>query len=198
MWFQQKVISNQRHWGITLCLLTVLIGSLTYAAVLLTPKEYQVKAVYLFNFSKFINWPASAFDNSRTSIRICVLGKNPFDDFDRLVKGKKVQKRRVTVEHLSDYRQANRCHILFVSKSEKGNQAAILAYTQQYPILTVSDIRNFVVRGGMIQFYIRGRKVRFMIDPDTVQEAGIRASANLLRGAKIVREVDHIHGKRTV
>ncbi len=187
MWFQQKVISNQRHWGITLCLLTVLIGSLTYAAVLLTPKEYQVKAVYLFNFSKFINWPASAFDNSRTSIRICVLGKNPFDDFDRLVKGKKVQKRRVTVEHLSDYRQANRCHILFVSKSEKGNQAAILAYTQQYPILTVSDIRNFVVRGGMIQFYIRGRKVRFMIDPDTVQEAGIRASANLLRVAKIVR-----------
>ncbi|MEK8015696.1 MAG: YfiR family protein [Candidatus Parabeggiatoa sp.] len=191
MWFQQKktkrVISDQWKWGITLCLLTVLIGSLTYAAVLLTPKEYQVKAVYLFNFSKFINWPASAFDNSRTPIRICVLGKNPFEDFDRLVKGKKVQKRRITVEHLSDYRQANRCHILFVSKSEKGNQAAILAYTQQYPILTVSDIRNFVVRGGMIQFYIRGRKVRFMIDPDTVQEAGIRASANLLRVAKIVR-----------
>jgi hypothetical protein len=191
MWFQQKktkrVISDQWKWSITLCLLTVLIGSLTYAAVLLTPKEYQVKAVYLFNFSKFINWPASAFDNSRTPIRICVLGKNPFDDFDRLVKGKKVQKRRITVEHLSDYRQANRCHILFVSKSEKGNQAAILAYTQQYPILTVSDIRNFVVRGGMIQFYIRGRKVRFMIDPETVQEAGIRASANLLRVAKIVR-----------
>jgi hypothetical protein len=185
--YKNKMMSNHLRWGITLCIITVLVGSLTYAAVLLTPKEYQVKAVYLFNFSKFIKWPSSAFNSSRTPIRICVLGKNPFDDFDKLVQGKRVQKRRVTVEHLHDYRQANRCHILFVSKSEKGNQAAILAYTQQYPILTVSDIRNFVVRGGMIQFYIRGRKVRFMIDPDTVKERGIRASANLLRVARIVK-----------
>ena len=173
--------------AITLGIIIVLLGSLTYAAVLLTPKEYQVKAVYLFNFSKFTRWPTSAFSSSQAPIRICVLGKNPFDDFGVLVKNKIVKGRKVTVAQLHDFRKANRCHILFVSKSEQGDQAAILAYTQQYPILTVSDIKNFVVRGGMIQFYIRGRKVRFMVDPDTLKEAGLSASANLLRVAKIVK-----------
>jgi len=172
---------------ITLGIIIVLLGSLTFAAALLTPKEYQVKAVSLFNFSKFTRWQASAFDSPQAPIRICVLGKNPFEDFDVLVKNKKVKGRTITVKYFHDFRVANRCHILFVSKSEQGDQAAILDYVKQYPILTVSDIKNFVIRGGMIQFYMRDRKVRFMIDPETVKEAGIRANANLLRVAKIVK-----------
>ena len=191
MQFQSKLdirnVQNWKQWAIITGLITVLVGSLTYATVLLTPKEYQVKAVYLFNFSKFTRWPAAAFNNSQTPIRICVLGKNPFDDFNVLVKNKIVKKRKVTVEQLDDFRKSNHCHILFVSKSEQGDQAAILAYTKQYPVLTVSDIKNFVVRGGMVQFYFRGRKVRFMIDPNTLKEAGLSASANLLRVAKIVK-----------
>ncbi len=188
MQFQSKS-DNVQKWkwlAIIIGLLIVLVGSLTYAAVLLTPKEYQVKAVYLFNFSKFTRWPDTVFNSPQTPIRICVLGKNPFNNFEILVKDKIVKNRKVTVEQLDSFRKSSRCQILFVSKSEQGNQAAILAYTKQYPILTVSDIKNFVVRGGMVQFYFRGRKVRFMIDPNILKKAGLSASANLLRVAKIV------------
>lgn len=182
-WDARRVLGQG---GIIFCLIIGSVSSLTYAA-LPTAKEYQVKAVYLFNFSKFMTWPDWVFGNSQTPIRICVLGKNPFDNFDKLVRGKKIRRRSVVVQYLRDYRKANICHTLFVSKSEEGNQAAIFAHVQQYPILTVSDIKKFVIRGGMVQFYIRKNKVRFMIDPKTVQRAGITASANLLRVAKIVK-----------
>jgi hypothetical protein len=193
MLFKQKWevrrVFNVKWWlrGIILGFIVGLVVSVSYAA-LPTAKEYQVKAVYLFNFSKFIRWPDSAFgfDNARP-IRICVLGKNPFENFARVVRGKKIKGRPVRVLNLRDFRNSRSCHILFVSKSEEGHQAAILNYTRQYPILTVSDIKRFVTRGGMIQFYIRSNKVRFMIDPRTLREVGISASANLLRVAKIVR-----------
>lgn len=181
-WDTRRVLRQGR---VIFCLIIGSISSLTYAA-LPTPREYQVKAVYLFNFSKFMTWPDWVFNSPQAPIRICVLGKNPFDNFDKLVRGKKIRRRPVVVQYLRDYRTANICHTLFVSKSEEGNQATILAYVQQYPIVTVSDIKRFVTRGGMIQFYIRDNKVRFMIDPQTVQRAGISASANLLRVATIV------------
>jgi hypothetical protein len=130
----------------------------------------------------------SAFDSQQAPIRICILGKNPFEDFDVLIKDKIVKGRSITVEHIHDIRRANRCHILFVSKSEKGYQATIFAYVKQYPILTVSDIKNFVARGGMIQFVHCGKKVRFIINRKAMQNVGIKASANLLRVAKEIVE----------
>ncbi len=75
---------------------------------------------------------------------------------------------------------------MFVSKSEKGYQATIFAYVKQYPILTVSDIKNFAARGGMIQFVPSGKKVRFIINRKAMQNVGIKPSANLLR---IAREI---------
>lgn len=150
------------------------------------PDEYQVKAVYLFNLSKFIRWPESVFDSPTASIRICVLGKNPFPEFDALVKDKKVDEHPVKVQYLRDFKEAGTCHILFVSQSEQGDQAAILAYLRQYPIFTVSDIENFAERGGMLQFYNSGNKVRLMVDPQTVKKAGMQASSRLLQVAKVV------------
>ncbi len=177
--------NTNSRWRLSIFFL--LLSSLTYGTIFLMPNEYQVKAVYLFNFSKFMRWPKSAFDNPRTPIRICVLGKNPFEDFDILVRNKIVKKRRIAVEHFYDFRKTDRCHILFLSKSEQGNQATILSYVQYSPILTVSDIDNFIAHGGMIQFYMWNKKVRFMVNPEMLQKAGIGASANLLRVAKIVR-----------
>ena len=178
---------SKKLWGMIIAFIFILLGSATNADMLLTPKEYQVKAAYLFNFSKFIRWPVSAFNNHQTPIRICVLGKNPFGNFETLVKNKIVKKRNVVVELLYNFRNSKFCHILFISKSEQGEQATILAYTRQYPILTVSDIDNFVERGGMVQFFMRTRKVRFKINPNTLKEADLSASTNLFRVAKIVK-----------
>ncbi len=187
MQFDIKSIIKKPRRLVVIFSIATLLFSLAYASILLMPKEYQVKAVYLLNFSKFTRWPESAFNNPTTPIRICILGKNPFEDFEVLIKDKIIKGRNVTVEYFNDFRTTNNCQVLFISKSEQGDQAAILSYTKQYPILTVSDIKNFVMRGGMVQFYMRNRKVRFMVAPDILKEVGITASANLLRVAKIVK-----------
>jgi hypothetical protein len=193
MKFQQKLAKRPitQWWknSIILCIITLFFVLLSYAQAVKAVKEYQLKAVYLFKFSKFIRWPPFAFDSQQAPIHICILGKNPFEDFDVLIRDKIVKGRSITVEHIHDFRRANRYHILFISKSEKGHQAAIFAYVKQYPILTVSDIKNFAARGGMIQFVPSGRKkVQFIINRKAMQNVGIEPSANLLRVAKEIVE----------
>lgn len=161
---------------INLSLMAILFSSLNSAA-LPVPTEYQVKAAYLFHFSKLITWPKSAFDSSQAPIHICVLGQNPFENFGKFMKGKEIKRRAVKVSYFSNYlhdlTKTNTCHVLFISQSETRNISDILAYTRQYPILTVSDIDDFVIQGGMIQLYNRGNTVRFLFDPQTVDEVSI-------------------------
>ncbi|MFK5970347.1 MAG: YfiR family protein [Candidatus Marithrix sp.] len=176
-----------RRLIITSGLIIILLSSFTYASILLIPKEYQVKAVYLLNFSKFTRWPESSFTDPTTPISICILGKNPFEDFEVLIKDKIIKGRNVKVEYIDNFRTSNNCQILFVSRSEQEKQMKILAYIKQYPVLTVSDIKNFIMCGGMIQFYIQDKKVRFMVAPEKLTKVGITANANLLRVAKIVK-----------
>lgn len=157
----------------------ILSGSLSFAA-LPTPTEYEVKAVYLFNFSELMTWPES-FDNSNTSIQICVFGQNPFGNFLNQLEGKNINGRMLhffNIKH--DLTKTSYCQILFISRSEKGSLADILEYTQKYPILTVSDMDEFVIQGGMIQFYNRGNTVRFMFDPQTINEVGITVSEEII------------------
>jgi len=151
-------------------------------------EEYQIKSVYLFNFANFFTWPASAFRQANQPFRICVLGQNPFGiDLDLVVEGEDVEGRRVTVHRIRTLRSSSVCQMLFVSQSQQANLSRILSYVRRYPILTVSDIENFAIRGGMVQFFNSvNNEVRFKIAPETVRKVNLIASANLLEIAQIV------------
>lgn len=160
---------------------------MSYATEPFPLTEIQVKAVYLFNFAKFVTWPDEIFANAEESFHICVLGDDPFGEkLDLAVKNEKVKKRPILLQRLHELSTNNTCHALFISRSEQLRLTTIFTYTQQRPILTVSDMEDFVLQGGMIQLYSRDNKVRFFIDPQTLREAKLVPSARLLQLANII------------
>ncbi len=174
-----------------LLLFTMILCMLNYSdishAASKKAKEYQVKAVFLYNFANFIKWPQTAFTNQQTSFNICILGRDPFkQNIDKMIKNEQVDKRAVRVKRIKNIKSVDRCQILFICKSEAANFTTILNIIRKHPILTVSDIKNFVERGGMIQFFKHRKRIRFYISPDILKKSGLYASANLLRVAKIV------------
>jgi uncharacterized protein DUF4154 len=152
-----------------------------------TSKEYQVKAVFLFNFAQFVKWPAQAFPEAKTPLVIGVLGEDPFGDYlDELVRGEIVNNRSLVVKRYSRVEDIGLCHVLFISQSEARNWRKIFADLNGRNILTVGDIENFVPSGGMIGFASDKGKVRLKIDVETAEASGLTISSKLLRSAEIV------------
>lgn len=150
--------------------------------------EYQVKAVFLNGFSKFITWPETVFADPERPFRICVFGESPFHDMlDLVVANETWKKRTVIAEYINRIERIPDCQILYVSDSEKIRLETILSTAEKHPVLTVSDLADFVKKGGMVQFYIYRSRIRFFIDPLTIREAGLEANANLLRVANVVK-----------
>lgn len=156
-----------------------------------TERDYRVKAKYLYSFSKFVAWPRpdkprpnKAFVRSDTRLRLCVLGENPFGLALDLIVGRHNkhdrQKYRLEVQYIKTVAQSTGCHVLYISDSEKHYWAAILAHVEFQPVLTVSDMPSFVTGGGMIQLYRRRNEIRFIIDPQTIRDAGLEPHVNLL------------------
>lgn len=166
----------------------LLLPSISFTEeVLPAVREYQVKAVFLFNFSKFTEWPSSVFPTPTSPISVCILGDDPFlGRLDIILKGNTSQGRSALIRYLQSVETAKDCHVLFVGNSEQGNLTAIFSFIRAYPVLTVSEIRDFVRHGGMIEFYNRESKVRFFVDPRTVKESGLQISSRLLQVADIV------------
>ncbi len=147
-------------------------------------KEYQIKSVFLYNFASFIKWPNTSFVNN--NFYICILGEDPFQQvIDITVENENISGRPIMVKRLDKLKKADICQILFVSKTE--NTINILPIITNSPILTISDTDSFVEQGGMIQFFNRGKKIRFLINPDKVKSTGLYVSGNLLKIAKIYR-----------
>src|ERR1700743_1807505 len=115
--------------------------------------EYRVKAAFVFNFTKFVEWPAQAFRTSNEPICICVFGKNPFGDaLGPAIQGKTGQERRLLVRFVSDPSQGLGCHELFVPAGEKKQLRLILKATAGHGVLTVSEMDSFVHEGGVVNF----------------------------------------------
>ncbi|MCV6637095.1 YfiR family protein [Candidatus Albibeggiatoa sp. nov. NOAA] len=153
-------------------------------------KEYQIKAVFLFNFVNFVSWPDSAFDNRSDPFSICVVGKDPFGIYlDFTTDGQTAKDGRgLKIKRLKDNLQdIKNCHILFISDSEQNNLNVIFEQTRDLAILTVSDIDNFVKKGGMVKFFSRNNKIRLGVNPDAIKAEGLVANANLLNLSQIIR-----------
>jgi hypothetical protein len=144
-------------------------------------RQEDIKATFLYNFAKFVDWPESSFGATVASFRIEIVGRDPFGGrLDQLMIGKQIHGRPIEVVHsLSDVR-APLVHIVFVSTSEVKRVDAILQSYRQNPVLTVSDIADFVQRGGMIGFVTDAGAVRFRISQTSVEQAQLRMSSRLL------------------
>lgn len=151
-------------------------------------KEYEIKAVYLLNLGSFVRWPKEALQESQ-AFEICILGQDPFGaDLDFVAKTKEmIQNHQIVVKRLSSITSAHACHLLFISDSEQLRLSGIFAKIKNQPILTVGDTDRFVVQGGMIQFYPLEGKIRLMMDPQSIEETGLKANANLLKIAKRIK-----------
>lgn len=168
--------------------LLLLVGNLSRFSYADTLNESQKKAIYLFNIALFLTWPQNTFKSDEQTFHICILGKDPFgSELDIIVENEKIEGRQVVVSRISTVEMSRYCQILFINKSEQDHLETIFAYLSKRPILTISDLNNFVVKGGMIQFInTQNNQVRLMIYLKRLKEYGINASANLLEIAKII------------
>jgi hypothetical protein len=149
------------------------------------PSEYQVKAAFLYNFVKFVDWPATPAAQDGP-IEICVLGKDPFAGaLERVVEGKTVNGRPLVIRRIGDITAARPCQVLFVSASEAGRVSEITKAVRGWNVLTVSEIDRFSERGGIITFLMEGQRVRFQINPKRAASAGLTISSKLLQLAVI-------------
>jgi YfiR/HmsC-like len=151
--------------------------------------EYQVKAAFLYNFAKFVEWPPQAFRDASVPIVICVLGQNPFGrSLEEAVDGKIVEDRRLVVRQFADVRQVSGCHILFVSSSERKSLRVILGDLKDSGVLTVGETDGFTAEGGVISLQLEGDRVRFEINLEAAARQKLRISSKLLSLARIVKK----------
>jgi hypothetical protein len=151
------------------------------------PTEYQVKAVFLFNFSQFVDWPASSFPDGRAPLVIGVLGNDPFGaTLDEIVRGETVNGRPLEVRRYDSVEQIDACHILFIARSQDEQLDAVFATLKGRNVLTVGDLEGFARRGGIIRFVTVGNKIRLRVNLAAAQDAKLAISSKLLRPAQIV------------
>jgi hypothetical protein len=149
--------------------------------------EYQLKAVFLFNFAQFVEWPPSAFAGPDTPLVIGVLGEDPFGSYlEETVRGETVNGRPLEVRRYRGVGEIGTCHILFVSRRGEDQLQGALDSLRGRSILTVSDAEGFARRGGMIRFVTDRNRIRLRINLEAAQAAGLTLSSKLLRPAHIV------------
>lgn len=148
-------------------------------------REYQLKAGFLVNFARFIAWPENAFASPDADIIICVMGENPFGNALEGARRKKIRSRGIQVVYADSLAALPKCHLLYVSKSEK-NAIQQLHLDKTRPIVTVSDITGFAEAGGGIEFVTRSSKLSFIINNSAIKDRQVQVRASLLELAEAV------------
>jgi hypothetical protein len=148
--------------------------------------EREVKAVFLFNFAQFVDWPATAFSSPDAPVVIGILGNDPFGRLlDDVVEGEVVKGRPLVVTRFRRVEDIKICHVLFISPSETEMYAHILAALEAQPTLTVGETEDFTAK-GMVRFLTEKNRVRLEVNVEKTKAAGLTVSSNLLRAARIV------------
>jgi len=150
--------------------------------------EYQVKAAFIYNFTKFTDWPPSAFSSPGAPIVIGILGEDPFGQtMDDVVRGEVVRERPLVVKRLRPDDDLRSCHVLFISRSEQQRLPAVLSQLKGSPVLSVGDIAGFAEQGGMVNLLLASKTVKIEINQAAAEQAGLQISAKLLKLARLVK-----------
>jgi len=181
-------------WSLGRYCLGLLVFGLTFCANLAPHaeeapfSEYQVKSAWLLNFARFVEWPPSSFPNTKTPFVVGVLGRGPLGrELEQAFAGKVVKGRAFEVRRLTSDSDLRGCHILFFISSEKRRIRDYLEKLSGLPVLTVGESDEFLEQGGIINFLLKDKSVRFEINLKAAQAAGLKLDANLLKVAVSVR-----------
>lgn len=192
----QCIRRGRLNRGLQVLLPRLTAGALAWALLAVTslpaqnskPTEYQVKAAYLYNFGRFVEWPAKGQAAKDGPFTICVLGQDPFGPtLNAILADETIAGKKVVTERIPRPEDAVNCQILFISSSEESQLKHILATLDSESVLTVSDLPQFSRRGGMVQFILDGTRVRFEINLAPTEHAGLTLSSELLKLATSVR-----------
>ena len=161
------------------CLLLALFVLISPASAEV-PREYQVKAAFLYNFAKFVHWPQSRFAGPESPLVIGVLRSNPFGaELEKAVSGRQINGRSVVVRLVTGSAAARQTHLLFVGSEEDANFADLQPTLVGQAVLTVGESTSFARQGGIITFTPQDGTVRFAINRQTADQAGLKISAQL-------------------
>lgn len=147
-------------------------------------REYLIKAAFVYNFAKFVQWPEDSFARSDAPLIFAILGEDPFGSALKTLEDKKVRGRAIEIRKTKRLEDLERSHILFVAPSEYQRVQAIMDKIAGWPVLAVSDIDGFAQQGGFIQLYVKESKIRFEVNSTTVNQSGLVISSQLLKLAQ--------------
>jgi hypothetical protein len=176
-------------WRLLVPVLLSLLG--THVLAQAKVQDYQVEAVYLFNFTQFVEWPSAAFADAQKSMAICVLGDDPFGAYlDETIRGETAGDRLLVVRRYRRVEDAEGCQVLFISRSETEHLQPIIDRLKNRSILTVSDADGFAQRGGIVRFVTQQDHVKLRINLEAAKAAGLTISSKLLRVAQTITAQD--------
>jgi hypothetical protein len=167
-------------------------GGLTAAAAgnAPPPTEARVKAAFVFNFARYVDWPESAFADERSPYVVGVYGRSDLTDaVEATLRDKQVHARSVTLRRFSRAEPVGQpLHLLVVARGEPGDLRTLASSAPGAPVLTVGDSEGFCQRGGAINFFLEDGRVRFEMNLDVIDSLGLHVSSSLLRLARLVRQ----------
>lgn len=168
------------------CWILTAMQALGFHAAAQVPDEYKVKAVFLFHFAQFVEWPDGSFSTEDDPIVIGVLGEDPFGQYlDEVVSGESIKGHPLQVKRFKRLEDIDTCHILFVYAEGIGHLRAVLKELEPRAMLTVGDNPAFIRAGGMIRFFSEDSRIRLQINPEAARSSGLMISSKLLRLADI-------------
>jgi hypothetical protein len=170
-----------------LCIYTfVLMYSIPLPAQKPGSREYQLKAVFLYNFTQFVEWPSSSFSSDKAPMIIGILGTDPFGSYlEETVAGEKINGHPLLVQRYNSIEEAAECHVLFINVADKKEREQIMTKLKGRNILTVSDAPDFLEQGGMIRFFTRQGKIKLEVNLEQTKMANLVMSSKLLRLVEI-------------
>jgi hypothetical protein len=155
------------------------------------PSEYEIKAAFIYNFAKFVEWPQASEQASSDTIIIGILGRDPFGYLmEQVIGGKTAGGRTILIERYQSLDQAFHCHILFISDSELPRLKQIIQKLSGQHILTVGEMDSFARKGGIICLYMQDKRIRFKINMKAASAARLKLSSKLLKLAEIVADTE--------
>jgi YfiR/HmsC-like len=182
-----SLLARSRISPLLVLLLLLAQAARSFAADPQTLTEYQIKAGFFFNFTRFVDWPESAFVTASSPILMCVLGETPLTDLvTDVALGKVVNGRAVSIRRVKASDDLRRCNLLFISAEEERHTAEILGSVKKTSTLTVGETPGFAQAGGMINFSIQENKVKLELNLEATTRVGLKVNSKLIAVSRLV------------
>jgi len=180
-------MDTKRYKFLAIFFAALLLSAASGPADAQVSREYEIKAAFLYNFIKLIEWPPEVLPKSSPTITMCVLGEDPFGETMDSIADKSVKGKKLLIRRVPNAAAAEHCNVLFISSSEQERLTAILNAIKRPGVLTVGETDRFVEQGGIINLVVDRNKIRFEVNMDGAEQAGLQISSKLLNLARAVK-----------